>query len=79
MTIEEFTAMLVDEEVGVLVYNAAQIPIGSFLGLDITDVEQAVAGYVQGPISVVHALAPGMLVRARGAIAIVLMSSLAGL
>lgn len=76
-TIEEVTAMLVDEDVGVLVYNAAHIPLGSFLDLDIADVEQAVAVNVSGPISLVHALAPGMRERSRGAI--VLMSSLAGL
>ncbi len=76
-TIDEVAAMLANEDVGVLVYNAAHIPLGSFLDLEIADIEHAVAVNVRGPISLVHAFAPGMRVRGRGAI--VLMSSLAGL
>lgn len=64
-------------DVGVLVYNAAYIPLGPFL--DMTD--EAVAGVVdvnvRGPLRVLRALVPGMCERGRGAV--VLVASLSGL
>ena len=76
-TIKEITGELTDKEVGVLVYNAAHIPLGSFLDTDVSDINQAVAVNVGGPIGLIRALAPRMRTRGRGGI--LLMSSLAGL
>lgn len=76
-TISEVGTVLGNKEVGVLVYNAAHIPLGSFLDTDVSDIEQALAVNVSGPISLTRALVPGMRTRRRGGI--VLMSSIAGL
>lgn len=76
-TLAEVENELVDKEVGVLVYNAAHIPIGSFLDTDIHSIEQAIDVNVRGPIAFIRSIAPGMQTRHRGGI--VLMSSLAGL
>ncbi|MCY4129360.1 MAG: SDR family NAD(P)-dependent oxidoreductase [Gammaproteobacteria bacterium] len=76
-TISEIETEVADKEVGVLVYNAAHIPIGCFLDIDASDIEQALAVNVRGPIALIHSLVPGMQTRQRGGI--VLMSSLAGL
>ena len=64
-------------EVGVLVYNAAYVPTGSFLDTDPESLQQLVRVNVQGPVTAVRTLAPGMCQRKKGAI--VLMSSLAGM
>lgn len=76
-TISEIATELADKEVGVLVYNAAHIPLGPLLDTDVSDIEQALAVNVRGPIGLARALVPGMRTRHRGGI--VLMSSLAGL
>ena len=76
-TISDVETELTGKEVGVVVYNAAHIPLGSFLETDASDIEQAVAVNVRSPIALIRALAPDMLSRRRGGI--VLMSSLAGL
>ena len=76
-TIKEASSILSDKEVGVVVYNAAHIPLGSFLDTEVSDIEQAVAVNVQGPLALIRELAPGMRTRGRGGI--VLMSSIAGL
>ena len=76
-TISAIETVIADKEVGVLVYNAAHIPLGPFLDTEVSDIEQALAVNVSGPISLTRALVPGMQTRRRGAI--VLMSSLAGL
>ena len=64
-------------ELGVLIYNAAFVPLGPFLETEYEKIEQAVSVNVRGPLAFVHALLPGMCERQRGAV--VLMSSLAGL
>lgn len=64
-------------ELGVLVYNAAFVPMGPFLDVPYEQIDQAVNVNVRGPLAFVHALVPGMCARGRGAV--VLMSSLAGL
>lgn len=64
-------------ELGVLIYNAASVPIGPFLDVAFEDIERAVSVNVRGPVAFVHRLVPGMRERGRGAV--VLMSSLAGL
>ena len=66
-----------DLELGVLVYNAAFVPMGPFLDHDEDAIEQAVDVNVRGPLRLVRALAPALRERGRGAV--VLMSSLSGL
>ena len=76
-TIDEVKKELADKDVGVLVYNAAHIPLGSFLDTEVPDIEQVIAVNVHGPIRFIRTLAPGMRTRRRGGI--ILVSSLAGL
>lgn len=64
-------------EIGVLVYNAAFVPIGRFADLDEETLVRAVKTNAVGPVVCVHALLPEMRRRGRGAV--VLVSSLAGL
>lgn len=66
-----------DLELGMLVYNAAFVPMGPFLDNDEDGIEQAVDVNVRGPLRLVRALAPALKERGRGAV--VLMSSLSGL
>ena len=66
-----------DLELGVLVYNAAFVPMGPFLDNDEDAIEAAVDVNVRGPLRLVRALAPALRERGRGAV--VLMSSLSGL
>ena len=64
-------------EIGLLVYNAASVPLGPLLETDLAEIDQAVAVNVRGPLALVRALVPGMRGRGRGGV--LLMSSLAGL
>lgn len=64
-------------ELGLLVYNAASVPLGPLLETDPAEIDQAVAVNVRGPLALVRALVPGMCGRGRGGV--LLMSSLAGL
>ena len=64
-------------DLGVLVYNAAFVPMGPFLDNDEAAIEQAVDVNVRGPLRLVRALAPALKEHGRGAV--VLMSSLSGL
>ena len=64
-------------ELGLLIYNAATVPLGPLLETDLAEIDQAVAVNVRGPLAFVRALAPDMCERGRGGV--VLMSSLAGL
>lgn len=66
-----------DLEVGVIVYNAAYVPVASFLELEDDALEQLMGVNVQGPVTFLRALLPSMRERRRGAV--VLMSSLAGM
>ncbi|MDE2972053.1 MAG: SDR family NAD(P)-dependent oxidoreductase [Acidobacteriota bacterium] len=66
-----------DLELGVLVYNAASVPMGPFLDHDEDAIEAAVDVNVRGPLRLVRTLAPALKERGRGAV--VLMSSLSGL
>lgn len=67
----------VDLEVGVIVYNAAFVPVASFLDLEDEALAQLMGVNVQGPVTFLRALLPSMRERGRGAV--VLMSSLAGM
>ena len=64
-------------ELGLLVYNAASVPLGPLLETDLDEIDQALAVNVRGPLAFVRALVPGMCGRGRGGV--LLMSSLAGL
>jgi len=63
-------------EIGVAVYNAAYSFIGPLLERPLADALRVTEVNVQGPLRFVHALAPPMLARKRGAL--LFMSSLAG-
>lgn len=64
-------------ELGLLVYNAASVPLGPLLETDLAEIDQAVAVNVRGPLALVRELVPAMRERGRGGV--LLMSSLAGL
>lgn len=64
-------------EVGVVVYNAAFVPVGEFADTDHSDLQRVARVNVLGPLTVLNAVLPPMRERGRGAV--VLMSSLAGL
>ena len=66
-----------DLDLGILVYNAAYVPVGRFLDVGEEVLEQVVRVNVRGPLLLARALLPGMSARGRGAV--VLVSSLAGL
>lgn len=66
-----------DVDIGVVVYNAASVPIGPFLDNSDEAIQQAVDVNVRGPLRAVRTLAPAMCDRGRGAV--VLVSSLSGL
>ena len=65
-----------DIEVGVGVYNAAYSFVAPLLERPLADALRVVDVNVRGPLAFVHALAPAMVRRGRGAV--VLMSSVAG-
>ena len=64
-------------DLGVLIYNAARIPLGPFLEAEADTVDGVVDLNVHGPLRLLRALVPGMCDRGRGAV--VLVSSLSGL
>ena len=63
-------------EIGLLVYNAASVPIGPFSEATETQLESAVAVNVRAPLMLTKLLSTPMIERGRGGV--VLMSSLAG-
>ncbi|HEY1693359.1 MAG TPA: SDR family NAD(P)-dependent oxidoreductase [Polyangiaceae bacterium] len=65
-----------DLEVGTVVYNAAFSFVAPLLERPLADALRVVDVNVRGPLLLLHALAPAMVARGRGAV--VLMSSLAG-
>lgn len=66
-----------DLDLGILIYNAAYVPVGGFLEVGEEALEQVVRVNVRGPLLLARALLPAMCARGRGAV--VLVSSLAGL
>lgn len=70
-------AATADLDLGVLVYNAAFVPVGRFVDADGDALERAVDVNVRAPVVMLHTLLPGLERRGRGAV--ILMSSLAGL
>jgi hypothetical protein len=76
-----FCAKLVDAtrdlDIGMLVYNAAFVPIGPFVERSEEELRQLVDVNVAGPLLLLHKLLPRMCERRRGGV--VLMSSLSGM
>ena len=66
-----------DLDLGILIYNAAYVPVGRFLEVGEAELEQVVRVNVRGPLLLARSLLPAMSARGRGAV--VLVSSLAGL
>lgn len=66
-----------DLDLGILIYNAACVPVGELVEVDEEALEHVVRVNVRGPLMLARALLPGMRGRGRGAV--VLVSSLAGL
>ncbi|MCY3811022.1 MAG: SDR family NAD(P)-dependent oxidoreductase [Gammaproteobacteria bacterium] len=65
-----------DLDVGMVIYNAAFVPVGRFVDIGLSDLQKLVRVNVRGPVTVLSTLLPAMVERRRGAV--VLMSSLAG-
>ena len=74
---ETLSSTTADLEVGVIVYNAAFVPVARFVELEDDALNQLLHVNVQGPVRFLRALSPSMRERRRGAV--VLMSSLAGM
>ena len=74
---EALSNATVDLELGVIVYNAAFVPVANFLELEDDALDQLMRVNVHGPLTFLRALLPPMRERGRGAV--VLMSSLAGM
>ena len=66
-----------DLDLGILIYNAAFVPMGSFVNADEEDVQQLMKVNTLGLMASVRTLVPGMRERGRGGV--ILVSSLAGL
>lgn len=66
-----------DIEVGLVVYNAAYAPIGSFLTLELTQHQRSIDVNCRGPLALSHCFGRQMAKRGRGGI--ILMSSMSGL
>jgi short-subunit dehydrogenase len=63
-------------DLGVVVCNAAQAPIGDFVSRDIDDLNRVVDVNVRAPLLLLRGLLPGMVERGRGAA--ILMTSFTG-
>lgn len=74
--LERLEPVLVDREIGLLVYNAAHSHVGSFLDQPLAEKLSCLRVNCQGPLLLAHALAPAMARRGRGGL--IFMSSLAG-
>jgi hypothetical protein len=70
----ELRPLLEGREVGVLVCNAAFAALGAFSSLPLADALRSLDVNTRAPVTLIHAVLPGMLARKTGAI--VLMSSL---
>ena len=77
---EAFLQKLIDEcqslDLGVIVCNAAQSPIGDFVTRDVGDLARVVDVNVRAPLLLLRGLLPEMVSRRRGAV--VLMTSMTG-
>ena len=64
-------------DLGILIYNAACVPVGRFVEIEEDALEQVIRVNVRGPLLLARALLPAMCEQERGAV--VFVSSLAGL
>lgn len=60
-----------DIDLGIVIYNAARIPIGSFLDMDEDVLEQVERVNVRGPLLLARTLLPAMRERGRGAVLLI--------
>lgn len=74
--LEDLRDGLVDLDIGMVVCNAAQAPIGAFANRDTGDLLRVVDVNVRAPVSLLRTYLPGMVERGRGAA--ILMASLTG-
>ena len=74
--LESLSVVCSDLDLGLVVCNAAQAPIGDFASRDAGDLMRVVDVNVRCPIVLLRALLPQMKVRGRGAV--ILMTSLTG-
>lgn len=74
--LEALTAACADLDLGVVICNAAQAPIGDFASRDREDLMRVVDVNVRAPVVLLRALLPAMKQRGRGAV--VIMSSFTG-
>ena len=74
---ETIRKAVADLDLGILIYNAALVPVGQFLEVEEEALEQLIRVNVRGPLLLARTLLPDMCERGRGAA--VLVSSLAGL
>jgi len=74
--LESLQAACADLEVGLLVCNAAQAPIGEFASRDSGDLMRVVDVNVRAPMVLLRAFLPGMTARKRGGV--ILMTSFTG-
>lgn len=75
--LEQVFAATADHEVGLVVCNAAYVPMGPFLTLDPAQTQAAVDVNCRAPLRLAHHYLPPMAARGRGAL--IVMSSLAGM
>jgi len=66
-----------DLEIGLVVYNAAYAPIGSFLSIDLAQHQRSIDLNCRGPLVLSHHYGNSMASRGRGGL--ILMSSMSGL
>ena len=64
-------------EIGMLIYNAAHVPVGRFVDTDLDSLTRTIDVNVRGPVTLVRSLLPAMCERKRGAV--VLISSVSGM
>lgn len=74
---EVFREATADLDVGMLVYNAAFVPMGPFFDTSDADIRQMMQVNMFGLVEAVRTVVPGMVARGRGGV--ILVSSLAGL
>ncbi len=63
-------------DIGVIVYNATQAPVGEFASVDVEDLMRVVDVNVRAPVALLRTFLPPMTLRGRGAV--ILMTSLVG-
>ncbi len=73
---EKLQAACADLDVGLVVYNATFAPVGEFATAALPDLMRVVDVNIRGPLTLLRAFLPPMILRGRGAV--LLMTSLSG-